>query len=69
VVGEIMQVKGPLAMIKSENGVWSVTLGLLMPEIWIYNFRVQGVEIADPLNPAIKPVPPSLAMSSFVEAG
>jgi enterochelin esterase-like enzyme len=67
VVGEILQGKSPLAMTKGEDGVWTATLGPLPPEIWIYNFRIQGVDIADPSNPAIKPVPPGFAMSSFVE--
>jgi hypothetical protein len=67
-VGEIMQGKGPLAMTKGEDGVWTATLGPLPPEIWIYNFRIQGIEIADPSSPAIKPVLPGFAMSSFVEA-
>jgi enterochelin esterase-like enzyme len=42
-------------------------LGPLPLKIWVYNFRVQGVDVADPSNPAIKPVPPGFAMSSFVE--
>lgn len=67
VAGEIMQAKAPIAMTKSEDGVWTATLGPLPPEIWVYNFRVQGVDVADPSNPAIKPVPPGFAMSSFVE--
>lgn len=67
VVGEIMQGKGPKEMVKEENGVWTANVGPLPPEIWIYNFRVQGVDVADPSNPAIKPVPPGFAMSSFVE--
>jgi enterochelin esterase-like enzyme len=67
VVGEILQGKSSLPMTKGEDGVWTATLGPLPPEIWIYNFRVQGVEVPDPSNPAIKPVPPGFAMSSFVE--
>jgi enterochelin esterase family protein len=67
VAGEIMQGKAPIAMSKGEDGVWIATLGPLPPEIWVYNFRVQGVDVADPSNPAIKPVPPGFAMSSFVE--
>ena len=67
VVGEILQGKGPLAMTKGKDGVWEATLGPLPPEIWIYNFRVQGVDVTDPSNPAIKPVPPGFAMSNFVE--
>ena len=67
VVGEIMQGKGPQGMTKDENGIWSATIGPLPPEIWIYNFRVQGVDVTDPSNPAIKPTPPGQVMSSFVE--
>lgn len=67
VVGEILQGTGPLAMTKGEDGIWTATLGPLPPEIWSYNFRVQGVDVPDPSNPAIKPVPPGSAMSSFVE--
>lgn len=67
VVGEILQGAGPVAMTKGDGGIWTATLGPLPPEIWSYNFRIQGVEITDPSNPAIKPVPPGFAMSSFVE--
>jgi enterochelin esterase family protein len=67
VVGEIMQGKGPMAMTKDENGIWTATVGPLPPEIWIYNFRIDGVDVPDPSNPAIKPTPPGQIMSSFVE--
>ena len=36
-------------------------------EIWSYNFRVHGVDVVDPSNPAVKPTPPGAAMSSFVQ--
>src|SRR6188768_1161237 len=58
VVGEVMRGAGPRAMTKGEDGVWTATIGPLPPEIWIYNFRIQGVDIPDPANPAVKPVPP-----------
>jgi enterochelin esterase family protein len=66
-VGEILQGQGPRAMTKDESGIWTTTVGPLPPEIWIYNFRVQGVDVVDPANPAIKPTPPGQTMSSFVE--
>ena len=66
-VGEISMGKGPQPMAKGEDGVWTTTVGPLPPEIWSYNFRVQGVEVADPSNPWIKPVPPGFPMASFVE--
>jgi enterochelin esterase-like enzyme len=66
-VGEILQGKGPQAMTEDEAGLWTITIGPVPPEIWIYNFRVHGVDVTDPSNPAVKPVPPGFAMSSFVE--
>jgi enterochelin esterase-like enzyme len=67
VVGEINRGKGASAMTKDTDGVWATTLGPLPPEIWSYNFQIQGVDVTDPSNPAVKPVPPGQAMSSFVE--
>src|SRR6187399_1804087 len=67
VVGEIMRGTGPKPMTKGDDGIWTATIGPLPPEIWTYNFRLQGVDVPDPSNPAIKPVPPGFAMSSYVE--
>jgi|SRR5579871_402193 len=65
--GEITQGKGALAMSKDEDGVWTLTVGPLPAEIWSYNFRLQGIDVPDPSNPSIKPVPPGFPISSFVE--
>ena len=35
---------------KKENGVWSVTIDLPSPEIYTYNFVVDGVSVNDPQN-------------------
>lgn len=66
-IGEITQGKGPLLMTRDEAGIWSVTTPPLPPEIWIYNFRVDGVDVLDPSNPSVKPVPPGQLISNFVE--
>src|SRR5579864_1368437 len=66
-VGEITLGKSPQAMTKGEDGVWTITVGPLPPEIWSYNFRVQVVDVPDPSNLSIKPVPPGFPISSFVE--
>ncbi len=66
-VGEITQGRGPQAMTKDEDGLWTITVGPLEPEIWSYNFRVHGVDVVDPSNPAVKPTPPGATMSSFVQ--
>jgi enterochelin esterase-like enzyme len=67
-VGEVTRGNGPQAMSKGSDGVWSTTMGPLAPEIWIYNFRVQGVELPDPANISLMPrAPGGAAVSSFVE--
>lgn len=67
-VGEVLQGKPPQPMAKDGEGVWSVTIGPLPPEIWIYNFRIQGVDFPDPANISLMPRSAgSVAVSSFVE--
>src|SRR6476661_1265786 len=39
---------------KDDAGVWSVTLGPFEPSIYIYSFTVDGVAMADPINPRMK---------------
>ncbi len=41
-------------MTKDAEGVWSVTIGPLDPTVYIYTFTVDGVTMADPVNPNIK---------------
>jgi len=66
--GEVVRGKGPQPMTKGNDGVWSITIGPLPPEIWIYNFRVQGVELPDPSNISLMPrAAGSAAVSSLVE--
>ena len=43
----------PLQM-KKEGGIWSITIPKLEPEIYTYNFVVDGVSLNDPLNPFIQ---------------
>ena len=65
--GEITMGQGPQSMMRDRDGIWTITVGPLPPEIWSYNFRVQGVDVPDPSNPSIKPVPPGFPIASFVE--
>ncbi len=44
----------PHPMAKDADGVWSVTVGPIEPDYWIYNFVVDGISIADPVNPQVK---------------
>ena len=39
---------------RGEDGIWSVTLGPFKPDLYSYNFVVDGVSTVDPRNPVIK---------------
>jgi len=52
--GDFMPVGSLEKMTKDASGVWSVTLGPLPPSIYLYSFTVDGLNIADPVNPRIK---------------
>ncbi len=41
-------------MTKDEAGIWSVTIGPLGPDVYNYQFNVDGVIAMDPVNPAVK---------------
>jgi enterochelin esterase-like enzyme len=41
-------------MAKGENGVWSVTIGPVEPEIYAYSFLVDGLKVLDLGNPVMK---------------
>ncbi|MDR0908042.1 MAG: esterase [Rikenellaceae bacterium] len=39
-------------MTKGEDGVWSITTGPIKPDMYPYNFVVDGISVMDPGNPA-----------------
>jgi hypothetical protein len=41
-------------MKKDDKGVWTATVGPLEPNTYTYSFNVDGMNIADPVNPIIK---------------
>lgn len=47
--------KSAVAMTKDSLGVWSLTLGPVKPDIYPYNFIVDGTSVADPRNSATFP--------------
>jgi enterochelin esterase family protein len=65
--GDWMPAGASEKMTKDANGVWSVTLGPLEPSIYLYTFSVDGVTMADPVNPRIKLR--SRTSASMVEVG
>jgi enterochelin esterase-like enzyme len=52
VSGEFM--KGSQALTKNAEGLWSATVGPIEPEIYYYNFTIDGVRTLDPGNPEVK---------------
>src|SRR5689334_23993216 len=50
--GEFM--KGTNDFTKGKAGLWSTTIGPIKPEIYSYNFIIDGVRTIDPNNPNVK---------------
>src|SRR3954454_6155734 len=65
VSGEFM--KGSKGLEKDATGVWSVTIGPLDPEIYYYNFTIDGVKTIDPGNPNVKTGSTPSTISSVLE--
>jgi enterochelin esterase family protein len=64
--GDWMSTPEPVTLEKSENGVWSATVGPLTPDFYSYTFTVDGVRTVDPRNPMIKQGITSLDSMFFV---
>jgi enterochelin esterase-like enzyme len=47
---------GRLAMTKDEQGLWSLTVGPLEPDVYGYSFVIDGLVLTDPSNPVLKPM-------------
>lgn len=45
---------GQKALVKDDRGVWTATVGPLEPDLYSYQFNVDGVPTADPRNARIK---------------
>jgi enterochelin esterase family protein len=54
-------------MLKDAQGVWSVTVGPFEPETYEYDFVVDGVQMLDPRNPAVKYNRGPAAISSLLD--
>ena len=50
VMGDFLAEYRPLPLIKSANGVWSVSLSSLRPDVYTYDFTIDGVKTLDPRN-------------------
>ena len=47
--------KDAVAMTRSDDGTWSVTLDAVPAGVWEYSFSVDGLNVMDSQNPAFKP--------------
>jgi enterochelin esterase family protein len=47
---------GKLPMTKDEQGLWSLTVGPLEPDLYGYSFSVDGLAVPDPANAVLKPM-------------
>jgi enterochelin esterase-like enzyme len=63
--GEFMQGSKPLE--KDANGLWTLTIGPLEPEIYHYNLMIDGVRTIDPNNPDVKTGSTPSTISSILE--
>lgn len=52
--GDWMKLGTRVPMTKDADGVWSITQGPFEPQVHLYSFNVDGMTIADPVNPRIK---------------
>ena len=44
----------PQALSKDSKGIWTITVGPIPPNIYIYTFSVDGLTVTDPINPSVK---------------
>jgi enterochelin esterase-like enzyme len=65
IAGEFFQGSKPL--VKGEDGVWSLTIGPLDPEIYNYTLTVDGVRTIDPGNPVVKTGSTPSTLASMLE--
>ena len=52
---------------KGADGIWSVTVGPIEPEIYHYNFTIDGVRTIDPGNPQLKTGSTASTITSVLE--
>jgi enterochelin esterase-like enzyme len=48
-------INGKVPLTKGENDEWSATVGPIEPGVYEYSFNVDGLQMIDPSNPAMKP--------------
>lgn len=54
VTGELLNGAQPVPMTKGEDGVWTVKMPAVPPDVYTYAFNIDGVNTPDPRNPWVK---------------
>ncbi|HEU5052408.1 MAG TPA: alpha/beta hydrolase-fold protein [Hanamia sp.] len=54
VIGDFLKEYKPLPLTRADNGVWSVIIPNLTPDVYTYDFTVDGVRTFDPRNNSYK---------------
>lgn len=54
VSGDFLQSYGGQKLQKDELGIWSVTVGPVAPDLYSYDFSVDGIKVIDPKNIQVK---------------
>jgi len=54
VTGEILNGAQPTPMTKGADGIWTVTMPAVPPDVYTYAFNIDGVNTPDPRNPWVK---------------
>ena len=54
VTGELLNGAQPVPMKKGEDGIWTVTMAAVPPDVYTYMFNIDGVSTPDPRNPWVK---------------
>jgi enterochelin esterase family protein len=63
--GEFLE--GTRRLEKGADGIWSMTVGPVEPEIYHYNFTIDGVRTIDPANPQLKTGSTASTITSVLE--
>ncbi len=51
--GDMIQDQPRRPMTKESSGVWSVTMGPFVPDLYDYTFQIDGATVLDPVNPSV----------------
>ena len=54
VTGELTNGATPPPMTKGDDGIWTITMAAVPPDVYTYAFNIDGVNTPDPRNPWVK---------------